>query len=949
MKVLANCLNLLLCTLFFALSCFSQYALTDKIPTDPAVKVGKLPNGLTYYVRRNVKPANKVQLRLVVNAGSVLEQPDQQGLAHLMEHMNFNGLQHFQKNELVSYLQSIGVKFGADLNAYTGFDETVYILPIPSDAPGKIDSGFTILADWAGNATLDTAEINKERYVVLEESRLGKGAGERMRNKYFPVLFNNSLYASRLPIGIDSILQHTPTDALVRFYKTWYRPDLMAVVVVGDIDPAVAEQQIIKHFSALKNPEQETPRPSIIPIAERKQSVGMVLTDREQTGNVLNIINYIEPAKRIDTWAAYRGTIIESLFNEIINERFGELRQLPEPPFLYAGTYFEDFLRGYRSFSTYVSLSDKQSPKAAIDSVTGVLESVKKYGFLSTELERAKSNLLNAFTTEYTDRDKTESANLVYDYINNFLMQSPAVSIADRYAFVKQVLPGIALEEVNALSKKMETMQGKFALLMAPEKNAAQLPSNAELLSILDAAHNIPARPYREKVVASSLMDKSPVSGKVVKETKNDALGTTDLTLSNGITVTLRPTSFKNDDIQMDAWRWGGNRKYGLADKSNAQFAATLVRVMGVKNLTPVDLNKFLSGKTVNTFPYINPYDEGIEGSSSVKDFVTFLQLVNLYLTAPRKDPQLFQSFVTAQKGSIENLKANPRNFFYDTLSKITYNNSPWAGGLPKISDYEQLNLDRSFNIYKEVFSNLYGMHFTFVGNIDIPKAKPLLETYLGSLPAKQKENKFTDEGLRPVKGVVEATINKGAANQSQLVISFTGDAPFSNEENLKLRALLDVLNIHIVEKLREEMSGIYTGGVSGGIINRPYPHYSLTATLPCGPENVDKLSKAFFELVKEAQDKGVNQKDLDKVKETLKKQNDDQMVQNGYWLQSLSRAWIEKTDPSWILDYPKKVSALTVNDLQQAAKKYFNMNNYVKAVLMPETANPAGGSKKAF
>ncbi len=947
MKPTAYAATLLLCGLLCQYRSFSQFSLSGKIQQDPAVKTGRLPNGLIYYIRKNDKPEKKVQLRLVVNAGSVLEQPDQQGLAHLMEHMNFNGGKHFQKNELVSYLQSIGVKFGADLNAYTGFDETVYILPIPADAPGKIDTGFTILADWAGNATLDTAEINKERLVVLEESRLGKGAFERMGNKYYPELFNNSLYSSRLPIGIDSIVQNTPTDALVRFYKTWYRPDLMAVVVVGDLDPALAEQEIIKHFSGLQNPGQETPRPSVIPIAERKQNRGMVLTDKEQTGNVLEIFNFIEPAKQVSTWADYRVTIIENLFNGLINGRYSEFRQLPEPPFLYGGTAFEDFIRGYRTFVSYASISDKQPAKQAIDSMVSVMESVKKYGFLSTELERAKSSLLNQVTNAFTNKDKMESARFVNDYVENYLEQKPVVSIEDQFAFVKQVLPTITLEEVNAFSKKMENTQGKFALLMAPEKNRGQLPSDAELMNLLAAAHDIPARPYHEKMIASSLMDKLPTPGKVTKQTTNATLGTTDLTLSNGITVTIRPTNFKNDEIRMDGWRWGGSRKYGLADKSNAQYAATIVRMMGVKDMNPLDLNKFLSGKTVDTHPYINAYDEGIEGSCSVKDFVTFLQLVNLYLTAPRKDAQLFQSFVNTQKGSIENIRANPQIFFSDTLNKIIYNNNPWATNIPKVSDFDQLNLDRSFSIYKEVYSNLYGMHFTIVGNIEPEKARPLLETYLASLPAKQKENQFKDEGLRPVKGVVEATINKGAAKQSMVNIIFSGDAPFSHEENLKIRALLDVLNIQIVDKLREEMSGIYTGSVSGGIVNRPYGHYTISTYLPCGPENVDKLTTAFFDLVKRARDNGVSQKDLDKVKETLKKQNEDQLKQNTYWLRVLSGAFIEKTDPAWILEYGNKLNALTVDDLQKTAKKYFNMNNYVKAVLNPDKADP--GTMKGF
>ena len=934
-KLLRYSLWLLLFT-FITQVCFSQFDLNRKLIIDPDVKVGKLANGLTYYIKKNTKPEKKVQLRLVVNTGSVLEQPDQQGLAHMMEHMNFNGSKHFEKNDLISYLQSIGVKFGADLNAYTSFDETVYILPIPSDDPDKIDKGFTILEDWAENALLDTAEINKERGVVLEESRLGKGASERMGKKYFPELFNGSQYSTRLPIGKDSIIQNFKAESLIRFYKTWYRPDLMSVVVVGDIDPALAEQEIIKHFNQFKNPIQEIPRPAIIPMAERKQNTGMVLTDKEQTIKILQIFNYVEKAKPIDTWAKYRETIVEGLFNSLINQRLNELTQQPDPPFLFGGTSFGNFIRGYRAFISVAAVGDKPV-KNAIDALVSTTESVRKFGFLQTELDRAKASLLTQTEKAFADKDKTESAILVQGYINNYLSGAPIVGITNRNAFIKQVLPTITLAEVNALAKKTESTQGKFALLLAPETNMAQLPSNTELLNLVAAAHNLTVKPYQEKAVASTLMNKKPTPGKITGEKANAVLGTTDVTFSNGITITLKPTEFKNDDIQMDAWRWGGSHNYGLADKENAQNAAQIVSAMGIKDMSPIDLRKFLAGKTVSVTPYLNPYDEGIQGSSSVKDFETFLQLVNLYLTQPGKDQNLFQSFINTEKGFVANMKANPSIYFSDTLTKIEFNNNPWANGLPQASDYDKINLDKSLSIYKTIFGNAYGMHFTFVGNIDVNKIKPLLETYLGSLPSSQKENKFTDEGLRPVKGIVETTIYKGAAKQSQVRIIFTGEAPYSHDENLKLKALLDALNIKFIEKLREEMGGIYGGGMGGSIINRAYNHYSITVSFPCGPKNVDKLTKAALDLIKNAQTNGIEQSYLDKVKETLRKQYQDQLKQNDYWLDGLSLSWIEHDDPMWILDYSKKVDALSVQDLQQTAKKYFNMQNYIKAVLNPE------------
>ena len=937
-KISAFSLGLLffLCGMISFKTGFSQFNLTSKLTIDPNVKIGKLSNGLTYYIRKNVKPEKKVQLRLAINAGSILEDADQQGLAHMMEHMNFNGSTHFPKNELVSYLQSIGVQFGADLNAYTGFDETVYILPIPTDDSLKVDKGFTILEDWAGNATLSVEEIDKERGVVLEESRLGKGANERMRNKYFPLLLNGSKYSERLPIGKDSILKNFKAESLIRFYKTWYRPNLMAVIVVGDIDPAYAEKEIIKHFSHFKNPANAKPRPKEIAIAERKVAASMVLTDKEQPRNILQVFNYVEKDKTISTWNDYRESIIENLFNTIISQRFSEMTQQPNPPFIFGTATFGGFIRGYRSFMNIALLNDRPV-KDAIDALITGTESVKKYGVLPTELERAKSSLLNQIESAYKDKDKTESAELVGVYLNNFLTNSPAIGISDKTNFIKQILPTISLTEVNALTKRMETTQGKFSLLMASDKSKNPLPTDKELNALIDAAHLIPVKAYEEKAVAKTLLDKAPIAGKVVNETLNKALGTINWELNNGITISIKQTDFSNDEIKMDAWRWGGITKYPVEDKMNVTIATTAIQVMGIRDLSPTDLRKFLSGKTVSATPYLNSNDEGIEGSSSVKDFETFLQLVHLYFTQPRLDSSLFKGFISSQKSSIENMKANPNFYFADTLNKIQYKDHPWAPNFPSAADYDKINLARAFAIYKEIYGNAYGMHFTFVGNIDPIKVKPLIESYLGSLPGIAKEIKFNDVGLRPVKGLVEAYVNKGAAKQSRVTIIFSGESKYSLDESLKLDALTEVLNIKIIETLREQMSGIYGGGMRGSLNNRPYNNYNITIGFPCGPENVDKLTTALFKILNDAIEKGIEQKDLDKVKETLKKQNQDRLTRNEFWLDALSKAFIEKDDPTWHLEYTQKVDALTTNELQQLAKKYFDMKNYIKAVLNPE------------
>ncbi|MFI5187493.1 MAG: M16 family metallopeptidase [Chitinophagales bacterium] len=948
MKVFIKSLCSVIFLSFIFTNSFAQFNLNQSIPVDPNVKVGKLPNGLTYYIQKNLKPEKKMELRLVVNAGSILEDPDQQGLAHFMEHMNFNGSKHFPKNELVDYLQKVGVKFGADLNANTGFDQTIYILPISSDDPEIVEKGFTVLEDWAGNNLLDKTEIDKERGVVLEESRLSKGAQERMLRQYFPKLFNGSRYAERLPIGKDSILKTFKPATLERFYKQWYRPDLMAVIVVGDIDPAEAEKKIIAHFSGFKNPEHEKPRPAITPIAARTKADAMVVTDDETTNSVLEVFNYITPAKKIKTWADYRESVKREVVNSLINERLNELTQKENPPFVFGFTGTNQFIRGYDAFISFAVLGNNTT-KEAIDALLAETERARKFGFLATELERTKANLLNEADQAFKEKDKTQSSSIVSNYINNYLEGDPTPGAENRYDFLKQFLPGITLTEINDEAKKMPAPTNAFALVLAPTSTKSKLPSDNDLEKQIIAAAKQQVKPYEEKAVATNLMTDPVTAGKILSETKNDKLGTTNLTLSNGVTITFKPTNFKNDEILMDAWRFGGWQKFSLEDKDNAKHAAELISVMGVKDMSPTDLEKFLSGKTVEVTPYINDHEEGIQGNSSVKDFETFLQLVNLYFTQPRKDEALFNSYVTKQKSQLQFAKANPRYFFQDTLTKIAYNSNPWVSGVPTVAEFENLKLDNIMTDYKKIFDNADGMHFTFVGNIDPAIAKPLFEKYLGSLPAKPEEHTFKDNGARPVQGTVLANIKRGKEPQSFISLIWSGETQYSREENLAFKALIDALNIKIIEKLREEMSGIYGGGLSGAIQKRPYVHYTVSATIPCGPENVDKLSDALFGLIKDAQNKGVDQTDLDKVKETWKKQYNAHLQDNDTWLDNLSQAFIDQNDPENILDYEQKVDALTIQDLQKAAQKFLSTTNFIKTVLYPENANVEEGVKKAF
>jgi zinc protease len=547
-------------------SLFAQQNLNDTLPVDPNVKIGKLGNGLTYYIRQNKKPKQKVELRLVVNAGSILEDDSQQGIAHLSEHMAFNGTTHFQKNDIISFLQSIGVKFGNDLNAYTSFNETVYILPIPTDKPANIDKGFQILEDWAHNVTYKNEDIDAERPVVLEESRLGKGARDRMFRKIYPQLFAGSLYANRLPIGLDSIIKNQNYETIRKFYKDWYRPDLMAVIVVGDIDPGKAEMLVKKYFSGLANPQNERPR-IYAPVPPYQKSESKVVTDKEATSYSL-IVNYSsEKISPVVTLGEYKEDLTKEIFTTLLNQRLRELTQKENPPFIFAFGNFGSYARGYESFSGTIGTGDKD-PTTGLKAFEEELERVKKYGFTKPELDRAKSDMLTEMETMFKEKDKTESENYTSEYVRNFLTQEPTPGIEKENTYYKELLPHISIEDVNNIGKKLQQNSNQFIALTGPEPSPGkELPTSDDLLAVAASVEKMDIKPYEEKVISTSLMSTEPKPGKIISTKKNAVLGTTEFTLNNGVTVTIKPTDFKNDEILMNAIRPGGKNNYGIKDK----------------------------------------------------------------------------------------------------------------------------------------------------------------------------------------------------------------------------------------------------------------------------------------------------------------------------------------------------------------------------------------------
>lgn len=907
------------------------------LPIDPALKVGKLSNGLTYYIKKNSKPEKKVELRLAINAGSIQEDDDQQGLAHFTEHMAFNGTKNFKKNEVVSFLQSIGVEFGADLNAYTSFDETVYILPIPLDKPENLLKGMQILSDWASTVAFETAEIEKERGVVLEESRLGKGAEDRMQKVIYPKIFTGSKYANRLPIGQDQILKTFKPDVIKRFYKEWYRPDNMAIAVVGDINPDEIEALIKKNFEKLKNPSKARPR-TLVPVPPRTKSEGVVVTDKEATNSVLEIYFPFKPAKKELLVEDYRQSMVQQLFQSMLGQRIQELTQRANPPFIFAGTFVGDFIRGVEGVQSIAYLT-KNGVEPAITALIQENERARRYGFTEAELDRTKKNLMKGMERSFNERDKTESSTLVEECLRNFLTQEPIPGIAKEYEYFNLYLNGITLAEVNTFAATHLPQPGehKLVALSGPEKTEFTLPTADELVAMIDKAGSGDIKAYTEKAVSTTLIATPPVAGKITAEKALTEIGATELILSNGIRVIVKSTDFKNDQVVMSATRWGGQHQYDASDRVNIENASIVVSQMGIGNFSPVDLRKALAGKNANVSPRIGTLSDGISGQSSATDIETMLQLTHLYFTNPRLDEELFKSFISKQKDLLQNMSSDPQFIFQDSVTSVLYKKHPWAPRNPKPEYYSAIDLNKAYGFFKEKFSDAGGFTFIFVGAIDLNKFKPLLELYLGSLATTNKARAYKDAGVKALSGNKVTEVKKGTEKKSYIQLFWNGTATYSESEALKVQALTEIMNIVLIESLREDLGGIYGGGMFGGLNPLPTGTYSIAVSLPCGPENVQKLITATFAEVEKIKTTGPKESDLEKVKETWRQQYDVNIKDNNFWLRNIQRSVEYKTNFAEILKYKEKIAVLTVKDVQDVAKKYLDSKNCLQFILNPE------------
>jgi zinc protease len=902
------------------------------LPADPAVTVGELPNGLRYYIRENARPEQRAELRLVVKAGSVLEDEAQLGLAHFVEHMAFNGTRNFEKQALVSYLESIGMRFGADLNAYTSFDETVFMLQVPTDSLPPLATAMQILEDWAHGVTFDPVEIDRERGVVLEEWRLGQGAGERLRKQYFPVLFHGSRYAERLPIGSPDVLRTFEHADLIRYYRDWYRPDLMAVVAVGDFDKADVERMIGEHFGRI--PAATAPRlRQQFEVPGHAETLVAIATDREATSTSVEV-HWKLPPREHGTLAAYRAALLTQLYSRMLNARLGELAQKPDPPFIGAGSSHGRLNAGADMYSIGAGVRDG-GIAAGLESILTEAQRVVQHGFSETELQREKTNILRGLESAHAERDRTESARLAAEYTRAFLHGVAMPGITAEYQLAAELLPGVTLHEVDALAPRLMPARDRVVIVTAPERPDGSIPSAEDLLAVFGRVEGRALLAYEDDVSDEPLLPNPPAPGRIVASREVPGTDATLLELSNGARVYLMPTDFQHDQVLMGAWSPGGLSLVADGEHPSGAFAGQLVAISGLGSLDAIQLQKALAGRAATVQAYAGEYSEGMSGSASPQDLETMFQLAHLHFTAPRNDSAAFESFRSRIMDALANRDASPQAAFSDTFAVTLWQNHPRAR--PQTAAFfEEIDRRTAFRVYRDRFADAGDFTFAFVGAFDVAELAPLIETYIASLPATGRVEQPRDNGMRPVRGVVEKVVHRGVEPRAQTRLTFSGPFAHSYDERLALSMLIAALDMRLRDVLREDLGGTYGVQVSQTVQRFPADRYLISIQFGAAPERLEELVAAVFTEIEAIRTHGPDAEALAKVKEQNRRLFETNAQRNEFWLSVLLREAETGEAPATALEFPARVDSMTAGRIRDTAARYFDMGNYVRVSLLP-------------
>jgi zinc protease len=909
------------------------YKAGDVLTIDPAITYGTFDNGLAYYIKVNKKPEKRAELRLAVKTGSVLEDDDQLGLAHFCEHMAFNGTKSFPKNEIINLLEKEGIRLGPDVNAYTSFDQTVYMLQIPTDSAALVEKAFRILEEWASAVSYDEKEIDKERGVLVEEWRLGRGASMRVLDKHLPKLLYNSQYAKRFVIGKKEVLEKAPYETLRRFYRDWYRPELMAVVAVGDFDKATMEKLIKDHFSKLTNKKPARERTQYT-LPDHAETLVTIASDKELPYTTTEV--YFKRTAPVEKTAGdYRESILGQLYDGMFNKRLQERMQKPNPPFIYGYGMDMRWLSNAQAYRLMAQVKEN-SIADGLEYLLTEANRVRQFGFTASELERQKAEQLRSFESMYKERDKTESRRYADEFLRNFLQDELIPGIEVEYNLNKQFLPGVTLEEVNKLAEIRMKPGNQVVAISAPEKEAVKVPSEADIMAVLKNVQTKKLEAYVDNVSTKPLIATPPKPGNVASERKIESLGVTEWKLSNGALVVLKPTDFKNDEILFSAHSNGGTSLASDPDYMSASLASQLVSMCGAGEFDAIALSKMNAGKVVNVNPTVSSLSEGFNGNASPKDLETLFQLAYLYATAPRRDTSAYGAFMARIKASLQGMAASPERAFYDTIQVTMAQYHFRARPMTPIT-VEEVNLDKALTFYKNRFADAGDFIFFFVGSFELEKIKPLVEQYLASLPSQNRKESWRDVGIIPPKGVINKEVYRGVEPKSSVMIQFSGPFEWTQQNRYDFGSLLELVNIRLREVIREEKSGTYGIRAYGAPSLYPRKEYNISVSWGCDPVRVNELVNTVMQQLDSLKIRKIDQVYVDKVKEIQRRNQEVSKKENRYWLSNFRAYYANGEDPQNILAFDKLIENLSTDAIQTAATKYFDTKNMVKVVLFPE------------
>ena len=893
------------------------------LPVDKNVRIGQLDNGLTYYIRHNKLPENRAEFYIAQKVGSILEEPQQRGLAHFLEHMAFNGTKNFPGDDkglgVIPWCETVGIKFGTNLNAYTSIDETVYnISNAPIDRTGVLDSCLLILHDWSNYILLKDDEIDKERGVIREEWRSRNSGMLRVYTDLLPTIYQGDKYADCMPIGSIDVINNFPYKDIRDYYHKWYRPDLQGIVIVGDIDVDTVEAKLKAVFADVQKPVNPAER-TYYPVTDNKEPIVAIGTDKEVDDPSIEIYfkQDATPDSEKNNVGYLASQYMTSMISSMLNARLSELVQSANPPFTRASSYYSDFFVAKTKEAFALSASSKADGiETALKTLLQETERARRFGFTESEYARARANYLQSLESAYNEREKTKHGSYVREYVQNFLNGEPIPGIEAEYAMMNQLAPNIPLQAMNMVMQQLVPDSNQVVIIAGPAKEGLKYPTKEEVINLLKGMKDLDLQAYVDKVSDEPLMKEAPKGGKIISEKEGDIYGSTKLVLSNGVTVYVKKTDFKADEIRMKGTSLGGKSIFPDKDALNFAVMDNVIAVGGLGNFSQVDLTKVLAGKKVSVNAGLGATTENVFGTCSPKDFETMMQLTYLTFTAPRKDAEAFESFKNRMKAQLESAQANPLSSINDSLQKAMYNNHPRVV-MMKPEMVDQIDYDRILEMYNDRFKDASDFTFYFVGNIDLETAKPLIAEYLGALPAINRKETFKDTKMSIRKGVYK---NEYAKEQqtptATIVFLYSGKAPYTLKNDILLSFATQVLDMVYTEEVREKEGGTYGVNCFGDLQKYPKEQLLLQIVFQTDPAKKDKLAGIVVDELKKLAAEGPSDVHLQKVKEYMLKKYADNQKENGYWMNNLNDYFYYGMDMTE--GYTDIVNSITAKDIQK-------------------------------